>query len=326
MVFIQSSIVGGLVFASLASTSLIPSFPDTILKRADTWGGSVSLGPSKSTIINAVTTIIPGPAPPSQNGELFLWPGMSNGTGDLIQTTLESWPSNSWCGAAAGQWCVRASVFGWFGQLDGNSAPVSGSDQVRIEYALQSDQNTWLQTVTNAVTGAVLSTYSHASGPYMRGYGTGTECDDSCSGTIAQQSYLNTVITLASADTTFGNTIASAGGATYSGLTSSQGGKVWSIASINIPAMSSIKTTTTKSTTTSSKTATMTSKVTTTASSKTTTASTKTTTTKTAATTSSGSCSAAQYSQCGGATWKGCAVCASPYTCQYQNEYYSQCL
>lgn len=67
------------------------------LRRADTWGGSVSLGPSKSTIIEAVTTIIPGPAPPTQNGVLFLWPGMSNGTGDLIQTTLESWADNSWC-------------------------------------------------------------------------------------------------------------------------------------------------------------------------------------------------------------------------------------
>lgn len=68
-------------------------------------------------------------------------------------------------------------------------------------------------------------------------YGTGTECDDNCSGTIAAQKYLNTVITLASADTTFGSTIASAGGATYTGLSSSQGGKVWTITQIDIPSM-----------------------------------------------------------------------------------------
>lgn len=67
------------------------------VRRDDSWGGAVSLGPSKSTIINAVTTLTPGAAPSTQSGELFLWPGMSNGTGDLIQTTLESWPDNSWC-------------------------------------------------------------------------------------------------------------------------------------------------------------------------------------------------------------------------------------
>ncbi|KAK6339142.1 hypothetical protein TWF718_008566 [Orbilia javanica] len=312
----RSPIFGALAFANWVVANAIPSPPTLVVKRADTWGGSVSLGPSKSTIVKAVTTIIPGPAPPTQNGVLFLWPGMSNGTGDLIQATLESWPSNSWCGAATGQWCVRASVFGWFGQRDGSASPVSGSDQVRIEYALQSDQNTWLQTVTNAVTGALLSTYSSASGPYMRGYGTGTECNDNCSGTIAAQSYINTVITLASADTTFGGTIAVAGGATYSGLTSSDGGKVWSIASINIPAMS--KSSQTTSTTTSRVT-------TTTTTSRVTTTSTRTTT-RASTTSGSGSCSAAQYAQCGGTDFTGCTTCALPYTCKYQNAWYSQCL
>ncbi|KAH1487757.1 hypothetical protein KXV92_004796 [Aspergillus fumigatus] len=211
----------------------------SIIKREDTWGGSVSLGPTKSTIVNAVTTLIPGAAPATQSGELFLWPGMSNGTGDLVQTTLESWPSNAWCGATTGQWCVRASLFGSFGQLDGDASPVSGTDQVRIEYTLLDDQETWVQNVTNAQTGKVLSTFSHKSGPYMTGYGTGTECDGGCTGTVAEQKYLNTKITLASADTTFGNTIASAAGATYSGLSSSEGGKVWTIESITIPAMSS---------------------------------------------------------------------------------------
>jgi hypothetical protein len=140
---------------SLAASISIPATPASLFgpqrrstgphRKRDSWGGSVSLGPSKSTIINAVTTIIPGAAPATQAGELFLWPGMSNGTGDLVQTTLESWPDNSWCGATAGQWCVRASLFGAFGQLDGTASPVSGTDQVRIEYTLESDGQTWTQ-------------------------------------------------------------------------------------------------------------------------------------------------------------------------------------
>ncbi len=147
--------------------------PTRGIQRRDSWGGAVSLGPTKSRITHAVTTIVPGAAPPTQNGELFLWPGMSNGTGDLIQTTLESWPDNSWCGAATGQWCIRASVFGSFGQLDGVAGVVSGSQAVKIDYSLQSDGTTWLQTATDATTGKVLSTFSHNSGPYMTGYGTG---------------------------------------------------------------------------------------------------------------------------------------------------------
>ncbi|KAI1437222.1 fungal cellulose binding domain-containing protein [Xylaria sp. CBS 124048] len=34
----------------------------------------------------------------------------------------------------------------------------------------------------------------------------------------------------------------------------------------------------------------------------------------------------AQYAQCGGLSYSGSFQCASPYTCQYQNDYYSQCL
>lgn len=170
-----------IIAALAAGVSAAPGFsnllqqttptPAGAVKRDDSWGGAVSLGPSKSTIIKAVTTLIPGTAPSTQNGELFLWPGMSNGTGDLIQTTLESWPDNSWCGATTGQWCVRASVFGSFGQYDGTASPVSGTDKVKIVYELSG--TTWTQTVTNADTGAALSSYSIdvGAGATMTGYG-----------------------------------------------------------------------------------------------------------------------------------------------------------
>ncbi|KAK4044113.1 glycoside hydrolase superfamily [Parachaetomium inaequale] len=37
-------------------------------------------------------------------------------------------------------------------------------------------------------------------------------------------------------------------------------------------------------------------------------------------------CSVAQYGQCGGNGFSGCKTCASPYTCKYSNDWYSQCL
>ncbi|KAH8896743.1 glycoside hydrolase family 7 protein [Thozetella sp. PMI_491] len=45
--------------------------------------------------------------------------------------------------------------------------------------------------------------------------------------------------------------------------------------------------------------------------------------------TSSGSgptCTAAHYAQCGGNGFSGCTSCAAGYTCQYSNDWYSQCL
>ncbi|KAF8752853.1 hypothetical protein RHS01_07232 [Rhizoctonia solani] len=176
------------------------------LVAADTWGGSYSLGPAKTNIIEMTTTLTPGVAPSTQTGMLFLWPGISNGTGDLVQTTLEQWPDNSWCGAGKGEWCVRASVFGWFGQRDGPSAVVKPTDAVTMNYKLGSNKMTWTQTVT--INNKVVST-----------------------------KYTNTVITLDAADPNFGKTAASAGGATATGLTSEQGGKIWKIATINVPKM-----------------------------------------------------------------------------------------
>lgn len=90
--------------------------------------------------------------------------------------------------------------------------------------------------MTNAITGVALSNFTHDSGP-MTGYGTGTECDNGCSGTIAAQQYLNTTIVLEDADPDFSSTLGVSGGTTYSGLTSEEGGKIWKIAQIDIPAM-----------------------------------------------------------------------------------------
>ncbi|EUC60663.1 hypothetical protein RSOL_359440 [Rhizoctonia solani AG-3 Rhs1AP] len=212
----------------LGSTALLTA-------AADTWGGACSLGPTSAHIIESTTTLAAGIPPPNQNGALFLWPGMSNGTGDLVQTTFESYADNSWCGANKSEWCVRASVFGWFGQRDGPAGVVKGTDAVTMKYKLQSNKMTWTQTVT--IDGKVVSTLDSDSGPYMKGWGTGTECQDNCSGTVSAQKYTNTVITLDAADPNFSTTLSCSQGATATGITSEQGGKIWKIARINVPAM-----------------------------------------------------------------------------------------
>ncbi|KAJ7466719.1 hypothetical protein B0H11DRAFT_2174899 [Mycena galericulata] len=180
------------------------------------------LGPAKTNIIYTTTTLISGPTPNPQLGELFLLPprhsrhGISNGTGDLTQSTLESWPDSTLCSATTGEWCVHTDS-------------VAG-------IAKSTDALTWVQMVS--IAGKVIATLSSHSGPYTTGgLGTGSECDDGCSGTTAIQTYTNTVIILDAADPTFGNTLVLSGGTTSSGLVSSQCGLVWSIARITIPAM-----------------------------------------------------------------------------------------
>jgi hypothetical protein len=44
--------------------------------------------------------------------------------------------------------------------------------------------------VRHAITGEFISYFNHESGP-MTGYGTGTECDDGCTGTPDEQYYLD---------------------------------------------------------------------------------------------------------------------------------------
>ncbi|KAK3330008.1 Alpha/Beta hydrolase protein [Apodospora peruviana] len=58
------------------------------------------------------------------------------------------------------------------------------------------------------------------------------------------------------------------------------------------------------------------------------TSSTKTSTSAATTTTAAvpGGCTAARWGQCGGIGFTGCTTCASPYTCQFSNNWYSQCL
>lgn len=71
----------------------------------------------------------------------------------------------------------------------------------------------------------------------MTGWGTGTECDGGCTGTVDAQVYKNVSIVLEDVDEAFGETLVVSGGTTYQGLASSEGGKVWTIERIDIPAM-----------------------------------------------------------------------------------------
>ena len=225
------------------------------LAAADGWGASWSFGPIHPTDSNhftyTKTTLVPGRLPPitSNTGPLFLWPGMSNPTSNLIQTTMDAWADNSGaCGAATGEWCVEASVFNG-GQLNGPSVPIDPDDHVTIEYRLESDGNTWTQTVTSQKLGKVVSTLKSKSGLMPgAGFGFATEADKD-SYTIDTAYYLCTELHLAAADPQFGATGVGGVGAQYGAtgrgsgpgtaknLRTPDNGLTWLVDLITLPAM-----------------------------------------------------------------------------------------
>ncbi|MES1186531.1 MAG: MYXO-CTERM sorting domain-containing protein [Myxococcales bacterium] len=225
------------------------------MAAADGWGASYSfnsISPATNHLLSAKTTLVPGRLPPmpSGTGPLFIWPGLSNGKGDLIQTTLDAWGDNQGaCGAATGQWCGETSIFGSFGQLSGPSAAFDPDDHITIEYKLGSDNTTWTQTMTSMKLGKVVSTYARASGAMEAGgFGFATEADQD-SYTIDAQYYLCTEFHLAAADPTWGSKSGGGNGAKYGAtgtgsgpgtaknLRTPDGGLTWLVDLITLPAM-----------------------------------------------------------------------------------------
>jgi hypothetical protein len=225
------------------------------MAAADGWGASYSfnsISPATNHLLSAKTTLVPGRLPPmpSGTGPLFIWPGLSNGKGDLIQTTLDAWGDNKGaCGAATGQWCGETSIFGSFGQLSGPSAALDPDDHITIEYKLGSDNTTWTQTMTSMKLGKVVSTYARASGAMEAGgFGFATEADQD-SYTIDAQYYLCTEFHLAAADPTWGSKSGGGNGAKYGAtgtgsgpgtaknLRTPDGGLTWLVDLITLPAM-----------------------------------------------------------------------------------------
>jgi MYXO-CTERM domain-containing protein len=246
----RTLVLSAVVAAGLSAQAMAQSTPN------DGWGASWSFGPVHPTTTNHIiytkTTMVPGRLPPiaSGTGPLFIWPGLSNPTSDLIQTTADAWGDNaSACGAATGQWCLEASVFGSFGQRSGPSVAVDPDDHITIEYKLGLDNNTWTQTVTSQKLGKVVSTLTSTSGLMVGGgFGFATEADDNAF-TIDTQYYLCTEIHLAAADPSFGATGVGAAGAMYGktgtgsgrgtakNLRTPDGGLTWLVDLITLPAM-----------------------------------------------------------------------------------------
>ncbi|PNS21824.1 DNA topoisomerase 2 [Sphaceloma murrayae] len=233
-----------------ALLSLLPllALSSATLTKRDSWGPSLGLGPAAYTILTTSTTLYPGAAPADQAGLLWVWLGISNGTGDLIQSIVGSTPpGQSECGNvpnADNTWCITSEVYGngpagtpnqWVGDL--KTVDTAFENGIVFNYTLVDRASwTWNQTMRDAKTGALLATFAKASGP-MLGWGTAIECNEGCTGTVSEQIYQDSKIVLEQADPNFVNTLGVSQGTTHSDMVTTDGGKTWTIEKINIPAM-----------------------------------------------------------------------------------------
>jgi len=140
-------------------------------------------------------------------------------------------------------WCISSEVYGsgyqYVGEL--TTADVNYENGILLNYTLiDKDSYLWLQTMSDAVTGTLLSTYQKTSGP-MLGWGPALELQDyngvAATGTTAPQYYVNSTIYLEAADPTFVDTLGSGTGVVHTDMVTADGGKTWTIAKITIPAM-----------------------------------------------------------------------------------------
>ncbi|KAH6954334.1 hypothetical protein HG530_010458 [Fusarium avenaceum] len=194
------------------------------------FGPAFSLGPTKSWIREARTTLVLPKVPNPAKDRLALWPGMGTSSGSLIQALAVAFSNpNANCGAKAGQWCTWASTLQGT-QLGGKQVPANPGARLTMHYVYNDATKKYDQTVS--IDGTVVSTLSTASG-HAEGWGTAVECQDAaCVGTVEAHNYLDTTIILNEADATFGKTLG-LNEATSTGLSTSDGGKTWAVRTIS---------------------------------------------------------------------------------------------
>ncbi|KAH6659681.1 hypothetical protein BKA67DRAFT_652906 [Truncatella angustata] len=225
-------------------------------RRDVTWGPIIGFQETSSEIISTTSTMYPGKMPSDQKGYMFAWIGVGvNGDGyDLIQSIVGSYPTGlSECSGtdADSTWCVSSEVYG----LDSSgtttqfvgeetTADANYENGIVFNYTL-TDISTysWTQTMNDAATGELLSTYTKVSKQKSTLWNTAIEIQDyngaEGSGTVEPQYYVNTTIVLKAADKDYGSTIYAESGGVYTEPTTSDGGKTWFIEKITVPAMSS---------------------------------------------------------------------------------------
>ncbi|KAK7756009.1 hypothetical protein SLS62_001952 [Diatrype stigma] len=196
-------------------------------------GPAFSTGPvgSGSWIREATSTLVLPDAPSGSSGDTSLWVGMGTSNGDLIQSIAENWQSDEWS-----IYAYTLVKTGDNSQMPVQTDPTAaqGSNQITMHYKFDDASGNYTQLVS--INGKQVAELSTSSGQ-AQGWGSAVECAEENCGTVPAHSWINTKITLDTADPNYDQTLGKGQGVTGD-MSTSDGGITWDVTTIEIPEFS----------------------------------------------------------------------------------------
>ncbi|KAJ4314238.1 hypothetical protein N0V94_006546 [Neodidymelliopsis sp. IMI 364377] len=193
-------------------------------------GPAFSTGPvgSGSWIRESTSTLVLPKAPSGSSGDASLWVGMGTSKGDLIQSIADNWNSNTW--SIFGYTLLSTSATTQMPvQTDGTNA-VEG-EKITMHYKFDDASGNYTQYVS--INGNQIATLSTNDGQ-AQGWGSSVECAEDNCGTMPAHKWIDTVITLDTADPNYDQTMGKGDGVTGD-MSTDDGGITWKVTDINIP-------------------------------------------------------------------------------------------
>ncbi|KAF1931109.1 uncharacterized protein M421DRAFT_339805 [Didymella exigua CBS 183.55] len=194
-------------------------------------GPSFSTGPvgSGSWIRESTSTLVLPKTPSNNAGDASLWVGMGTSNGDLIQSIADAFQSTS-------SWSIFAYTLQSTGsnsqmpvQTDGTNAVAA--EKVTMHYKFDDATGNYTQYVS--INDKQVATLSTSDG-HAAGWGSAVECAEDNCGTMPAHKWINTVITLDTADPNYDQTMGKGEGVTGE-MSTDDGGITWKVTDINIP-------------------------------------------------------------------------------------------
>ncbi|KAF2638842.1 hypothetical protein P280DRAFT_430296 [Massarina eburnea CBS 473.64] len=215
----------------VSSLQLLTTAAGLVASAQAAMGPAFSTGPvgSGSWIREATSTLILPAVPSNNKGDASLWVGMGTSNGDLIQSIAENYDSDTWNVFAYTLLSTGPSTQMPV-QAEGSTA--KAGDKITMHYVFSDSTGNYTQYVL--LNGNQVSTLSTEDGQ-AQGFGSAVECAATDCGSMPAHQWIDTKITLDTADPNYSQTLGKGDGVTGD-MSTSDGGKTWSVTTINIPA------------------------------------------------------------------------------------------
>ncbi|KAF5518241.1 hypothetical protein CGCA056_v010983 [Colletotrichum aenigma] len=186
-------------------------------------------------IQEASATLVLPELPSAISGDVAIWSAiMMQNEASFLQGVTSNSPSGSYCEDGGKNWCNFAYTLVGSNPTVGTPVKASAGSTVRTHYKLNPSTQLWDQNVY--VDGKLVSTVNTSKGQHGNIFYISIECASGGCANHPAHTWKDVSIVLSEADKNFGHRGSWEHGATGGAMTTSDGGKTWNIATLNIPA------------------------------------------------------------------------------------------